>query len=151
MPEAELSLETIEHAQRLLSKVSGGSVQLDKGKDLGGSNRTEVYRFQVLAGPEAIPATVIVKRAHSLSSTPYNPGLPVRITGETKGRTCTWLKQVGKQPLQDLWSRRSPGCRIPANSFRNSQAFHLMVQPTGAVSGIGTCLPARIASSASRA
>jgi len=75
MPQPKMppSLETITIAEKLLSEAFGGSVRLNEGDDLGGSNRTEVYRFRVLEGPGDVPATVIVKQAHSTADALYNP------------------------------------------------------------------------------
>lgn len=67
------ALETITIAEKLLSETFGGRVRLDEGDDLGGSNRTQVYRFKILEGPAALPATVIVKRAHSTADAVYQP------------------------------------------------------------------------------
>ena len=45
------TLETITVAEQLLSDVFGGTVRLSDGDDLGGSNRSKVHRFAMLAGP----------------------------------------------------------------------------------------------------
>lgn len=72
-PKTHPSVETITTAEKLLSEVFGGTVRLNKGNDLGGSNRTNVYRFSVLEGPSDAPATVIVKQAHSTGDAVYHP------------------------------------------------------------------------------
>lgn len=72
-PKTSPSLETITVAEKLLSEVFGGTVQLDQGNDLGGSNRSQVYRFSILEGPGEVPASVIVKQAHSTSDAAYKP------------------------------------------------------------------------------
>jgi hypothetical protein len=72
-PKASPSLETITLAEKLLFEVFGGIVRLDEGDKLGGSNRTQVYRFNVVEGPGDVPATVIVKQAHSSAHAAYSP------------------------------------------------------------------------------
>lgn len=72
-PKIPPSLETIALAEKLLSEAFGGTVRVDEGDDLGGSNRTQVYRFRVLEGPGDVPATVIVKQAHSTTDAVYHP------------------------------------------------------------------------------
>lgn len=67
------SFETITLAEKLLSEAFGGTVRLNNGDDLGGSNRTQVYRFRVLEGPSDAPTTVIVKQAHSTANAVYHP------------------------------------------------------------------------------
>ena len=49
-------------AERILSQRFGGQVQLDEGDDLGGSNRTYVYRYVVVDGPSEVPASSVVKK-----------------------------------------------------------------------------------------
>jgi hypothetical protein len=50
-PKIPPALETITLAEKLLSEAFGGTVRLNEGDDLGGSNRTQVHRFRVLEGP----------------------------------------------------------------------------------------------------
>jgi hypothetical protein len=68
------SQQTIANAERLLAQAFGGSIRLDEGADLGGSGRSGVYRFKVLDGPAAAPATVIVKQPRSTIEAPDDPG-----------------------------------------------------------------------------
>ena len=72
-PKMPASLETITIAEKLLSEAFGGRVRLNEEDDLGGSNRTQIYRFSVIEGPGDVPATVIVKQAHSTADAIYNP------------------------------------------------------------------------------
>jgi hypothetical protein len=65
--------ETIITAERLLAQTFGGGVRLDAGTDLGGSGRSGVYRFKVLDGPAAAPASVIVKQPRSTIEAPHDP------------------------------------------------------------------------------
>src|SRR5689334_19946716 len=60
-------------AERLLTETFGCNVRLGEGRDLGGSPRTKVYRFPVIEGAGALPASVIVKQAHSTEKAPYIP------------------------------------------------------------------------------
>ena len=52
-------------AERILSQRFGGQVQLDEGDDLGGSNRSYVYRYVVVDGPSEVPASSVVKKIRS--------------------------------------------------------------------------------------
>jgi hypothetical protein len=72
-PKTSSSLETLTLAEKLLSEAFGVAVRLDAGDDLGGSDRTQVYRFNILEGPGNAPATVIVKQAHSTAQALYKP------------------------------------------------------------------------------
>jgi len=72
-PNTSPSFETITLAEKLLAEVFGGMVRLDEGDDLGGSNRTTVYRFKILEGAGNVPASVIVKHVHSTSDAVYDP------------------------------------------------------------------------------
>lgn len=49
-------------AERVLAEYFGGPVKLGEGRDLGGSNRSKVWRFSISEGPASVPASVIVKR-----------------------------------------------------------------------------------------
>src|SRR5215469_2598101 len=69
-------VETVATAEQLLSDCFGGAVRLGDGEDLGGSSRSKVYRFSVLAGPDGMPKSVIVKQAQSVGDKVYNPDVP---------------------------------------------------------------------------
>jgi hypothetical protein len=69
-------LETLVTAEKVLSKAFSGEVRLSDGEDLGGSNRSKVYRFSLLEGPNDAPASVVVKQAVSLDGETYNPDSP---------------------------------------------------------------------------
>ena len=68
--------ETVNIATSLLADAFGGSVYLGKGEDLGGSPRSRVYRFAVVDGPATMPASVIVKQAHSTTDAVFDPDSP---------------------------------------------------------------------------
>lgn len=70
------SQDVIAVAERLLSTTFGGPVRLGVGHDLSSSKRSLVYRFAVVDGPSGIPASVIVKHAHSTKQAVYNPDVP---------------------------------------------------------------------------
>src|SRR5215831_19388188 len=72
-PNTSPSFETITLAEKLLAALFGGRVRLDEGEDLGGSKRTSVARFKILEGPGNVPASVIVKHAHSTNDAVYDP------------------------------------------------------------------------------
>ncbi|HEU5229404.1 MAG TPA: hypothetical protein VFU49_16420 [Ktedonobacteraceae bacterium] len=72
----QASLQTIALAEKLLSATFGSGIRLDAGDDLGGSNRSLVYRFHVLDRPGATPSSVIVKLAHSTADAVYQPDSP---------------------------------------------------------------------------
>ena len=61
------------NAESILSKTLGGKVRLDEGEDLDGGTRALVYRFRILEGPGAAPASVVVKQVKSSEDAPYNP------------------------------------------------------------------------------
>jgi hypothetical protein len=69
------TFETVATTESLLSDAFSSTVQLGEGKDLGGSRRTEVYRFPIRNGGGDLPASVIVKQAHSAPNAVYNPEL----------------------------------------------------------------------------
>src|SRR5581483_445629 len=60
----ETSLQTGRLAEQILSDRFGTRVYLGEGRDLGGSARSQVLRFPVLAGPAIAPASVIVKQTN---------------------------------------------------------------------------------------
>src|SRR5690242_4985140 len=72
-PKTQASQHTIALAEKLLAETFGSGIRLDAGDDLGGSNRSLVYRFHVLEGPENAPSSVIVKQAHSTANAVYQP------------------------------------------------------------------------------
>ena len=59
------SQETIGIAESVLSTVFGGRVRLDKGENLQGGIRMQVYRFSMVDAPSKAPASVIVKQVKS--------------------------------------------------------------------------------------
>src|SRR5579863_5249994 len=63
-------------ARRILTETFGETVYLGEGSDLGGSNRSLVLRFPVQSGPEAAPASVIVKRTVSPNFDPDTSNEP---------------------------------------------------------------------------
>lgn len=71
------TFETVATAARLLSEAFGSTVRLGEGQDLGGSRRTEVYRFPILNDGSDLPTSVIVKQAHSTPNAIYNPELAI--------------------------------------------------------------------------
>ena len=48
--------------EQMLGDVLGGTVRLGGGEALGSSNRSGVYRFSVLWGPDGAPESVVVKQ-----------------------------------------------------------------------------------------
>jgi hypothetical protein len=76
--ETEMSTipETVTVSERLLADCFGSAVRLGDGEDLGGSSRSKVYRLGVLAGPDGMPESVIVKQAQSVGDKVYNPDAP---------------------------------------------------------------------------
>jgi hypothetical protein len=47
-------------AEQILTDMFGGAIHLGEARDLGGSARSRVLRFPVVAGPGGAPASVIV-------------------------------------------------------------------------------------------
>ena len=72
-PKTPPSQETITIAERLLTQTFGSTIRLDGGDNLLGSDRSKVYRFQVLGGQGNAPTSVIVKQANSTSDAAYDP------------------------------------------------------------------------------
>lgn len=73
MHSGKSSLTTEALTEGVLAEYFGGPVSLGEGRDLGGSARSKVWRFPVLAGPTAAPASVIVKRANAEAFEPDAP------------------------------------------------------------------------------
>ena len=67
-------VQTKTATEKALSDVLNGKVRLDDGANLGGSNRSHVYRFNLLDGPQDAPASVVVKRAAIRGDESYDPG-----------------------------------------------------------------------------
>jgi len=62
MQDIEAILTTTTLAERVLTEYFDATVRLGEGRDLGGSARSKVWRFPILEGPVAAPASVIVKQ-----------------------------------------------------------------------------------------
>jgi hypothetical protein len=58
-------------AERALSETFGGSVRLGAGKALDG--RSNVLRCPVVAAPDGVASSVVIKCAHRTEDHPYNP------------------------------------------------------------------------------
>lgn len=65
--------ETIEIAEAILAKTWDGKVRLTGGEGLGGSDRSNVYRFAVETGLAEAPASVVVKQAAARGDETYDP------------------------------------------------------------------------------
>ncbi|GLV57392.1 hypothetical protein KDH_42280 [Dictyobacter sp. S3.2.2.5] len=64
------AVEAIANAEQLLSRHFGITIRLGPGDDLGGSQRSRVYRCPVLEGPELLASGVIIKQASEPDGTP---------------------------------------------------------------------------------
>ena len=74
MGDETVILQMKEKAESVLSARFGGSVKLDGGEDLGGSDRSYTYRYVVVDGPDQVPASAAVKMARQWGdSGPYDP------------------------------------------------------------------------------
>lgn len=71
-----LRAELAEAVTEILEQASGGKVRLGEATDLGGSNRSEVWRLQLTKKPEGVPSSVIVKQAHATGEEVYDPETP---------------------------------------------------------------------------
>jgi hypothetical protein len=49
-------------AERVLSNRFGAGIRLGGGEMLGQNDRSEVYRFRILSGPDGLPETVLAKQ-----------------------------------------------------------------------------------------
>ncbi|GHO88930.1 phosphotransferase [Dictyobacter formicarum] len=63
-------VETIAQAEKLLSSHYGTTIRLGAGEDLGGSQRSRVYRCSLLEGPALLAPGVIIKQASEPDGTP---------------------------------------------------------------------------------
>jgi hypothetical protein len=68
--------ETIARTERILSSSFGSVVRLDTAPRLDGSDRSHVFRMNLLEGPADAPASVIVKRAAVGDDETYDPNAP---------------------------------------------------------------------------
>src|SRR3712207_6357984 len=73
VPHEAYVTETIAHAERTLAASFGSAVRLGSAPQLGGSDRSHVFRLEVLEGPPEVPASVVVKRAAVSGDETYDP------------------------------------------------------------------------------
>ncbi len=62
--------------EEILGQKFGGRVKLGPATDLGGSNRSQVLRWQVLDGPATMPTTVVTKQVITAGKQIYDPDQP---------------------------------------------------------------------------
>ena len=62
--------------ERILSKAWGKAVEVEDGEGLGGSNRSNVYRFSIRQGSENDFGSVVVKQAGQIGDESYDPDSP---------------------------------------------------------------------------
>ena len=67
--------ETRSSAEGALRDAWGERVSLQGGVGLGGSDRSNVYRFLVVDGPDNAPESVVVKAAAAMEGETYDPGV----------------------------------------------------------------------------
>ncbi len=67
-PKIPPSPDMIATTERLLSDAFGGVMRLAEDEDLTASGRAGVYRLRVLAGPDNVPDSVIVKQSRTYPS-----------------------------------------------------------------------------------
>lgn len=89
-------------AQQILTETFEGSIHLGDGHDLGGSARSRVLRFPVLAGPSTAPASVIMKQS---TSEEFNP---------SSAADASWLFFNDWASLQFLSQIAAPQPLVPA-------------------------------------
>lgn len=70
------SFQTQSATEEILGQKFGGRVKLGPPTDLGGSNRSQVLRWQVLDGPATMPTTVVTKQVTTAGNQTYNPDEP---------------------------------------------------------------------------
>ena len=66
-------VETVAIVERILSEAFGGMVRIETEDGLGGSDRSNVFRCNVLLGPSDTPKSVIVKQALTHGDEIYDP------------------------------------------------------------------------------
>ncbi len=77
------SPETVKITAALLAEKLGGSVRLGEGRNLGGSARSNVYRFPLVAGPAQAPSSIIVKQTDSaIAATLFNEWAALQFLSE---------------------------------------------------------------------
>ncbi|GER87105.1 hypothetical protein KDW_12670 [Dictyobacter vulcani] len=64
------AVETVAAAEKLLTQKYGTTIRLGTGDDLGGSQRTRVYRCAVIEGETMLASSVIIKQANQPDETP---------------------------------------------------------------------------------
>ncbi|GCE04102.1 hypothetical protein [Dictyobacter aurantiacus] len=64
------AVETIAQAEQLLNRHYDTTIRLGPGDDLGGSQRSRVYRCSVLEGPELLASGVIIKQVSEPDGSP---------------------------------------------------------------------------------
>jgi hypothetical protein len=102
--------ETRAAAERVLSDAWRGAVKLEGDEGLGGSNRSNVYRFSVKEGPENGSESVVVKRAAGVGQESYDPGA-------TQGPAWRLFNDwAGLQFLTEVAGANSPAPRFYGGS-----------------------------------
>ncbi|GCE17896.1 hypothetical protein [Dictyobacter kobayashii] len=71
------AVETIAQAEQLLTRHYNTTIKLGSGEDLGGSQRSKVYRCPVLEGADILAPSVIVKQASQPDGTPLTQVHPL--------------------------------------------------------------------------
>ncbi len=66
-------VETVATVERILSEAFGGMVRIETEDGLGGSDRSNVFRCNVLEGPSDTPKSVVVKQALAHGDEVYDP------------------------------------------------------------------------------
>ncbi|GCE25730.1 hypothetical protein KDA_12140 [Dictyobacter alpinus] len=64
------AVETVAAAEKLLTQTYGTTIRLGAGEDLGGSQRSKVYRCPVIEGQDVLSSSVIIKQASQPDGTP---------------------------------------------------------------------------------
>jgi hypothetical protein len=72
-PNEQRAIEALRAAERALATASIGPVRLELDAELGGSERSHVFRFRVGDGPPQAPRSVIAKRAAIGEDEIYDP------------------------------------------------------------------------------
>ena len=119
-------------AERVLSKLWRCKIALGQGEGLGGSDRSNVYRFPVLTGPSERPENVVVKQAGERTNESYDlngsEGPAWRLFNEWAGlQFLTELADTESSTPRFYGGDRTAGIIILEDLGQGTQLDHLLL------------------------
>lgn len=119
-------------AERVLSELWGNKISLGQNEKLGGSNRSNVYRFPVLPGSTELPKSIVVKQARELTNESYDPegteGPAWRLFNDWAGlQFLTELAGADSPTPQFYGGDREAGIVILEDLGQGTQLDHLLL------------------------